>query len=422
MGTLADAALERWHPTPARPVALVLTEDSKPALGGIAEMLHRLASALSDRYDVRVVSSVPGAATASTDAVTYEEVPWFRARMRLAGDDLPIVRRVNTLLWYLRRPARVRRLLDALLVRHRPEWLVLFRLSDVTLPWTDAARARRVPYDVVVYGLELVERMSPRERRRRAGALRAARRVFAISDATAALVRTLGIPDERITLVRPGIDPEALVPPPAGEGAAIRARIAAPARRYMLSVCTLVPRKGVDLAIRAFAALASAFPDVDYVIAGQGARREELERLAATLGVADRVRLVGPVDDATKLALYEGCELFVLPNRRFAHDMEGFGIVFLEAGLFGKAVIGGANGGALDAVADGTTGLLVDTSTDEVPLREAMRRLLSDPELARRLGENGRARALADFTWAGAATRFHEAHAADVAAGSAARR
>jgi glycosyltransferase involved in cell wall biosynthesis len=398
MGTLAEAADAPAPAAGARPTVLVLTEDSKPARGGIAEGLHQLSLALAATHDVRIVSSIEGAGTVDAGpGVRYEEVPWFRAQTWMPGDAIPLVRRANTLRWYATRRGRVRRRLEEIGAAGAPDWLLVYRLSNVTWPWCVAARELGLAYDVFVHGLELIEPAAPWTRRARRRALRLAGRVFANSGATATLARDEGVAADRLTVVRHGVFPDRLVVRDERSRATVRALTEG--RRFLLSVCTLVERKGMDLAIRSLADLGAEHSDLLHVAVGVGPEEARLRELARSLGVAGRVRFAGEVSDDVKFALYEACELFVLPNRRLPNDVEGFGIVFLEANHFGKAVVGGDNGGVPDAVADGESGLLVDTSVGHAPLTAALRRLLGDPALARRLGEQGRARVERELTW-----------------------
>src|SRR6185295_16313012 len=97
-------------------------------------------------------------------------------------------------------------------------------------------------------------------------------------------------------------------------------------------------------------------------VVGDGPRRPYLERLAASLNVSDAVRFVGGASDAEVDAWYRRCDVFVLAGREseVSGGAEGYGLVFVEANLRGKAVVGGRSGGIPDAIVDGETGLLVD--------------------------------------------------------------
>jgi phosphatidylinositol alpha-1,6-mannosyltransferase len=104
------------------------------------------------------------------------------------------------------------------------------------------------------------------------------------------------------------------------------------------------------------------------------------------------------VPDQELAAYYAACDLFIMPNREIDGDIEGFGMVFLEAGAARKPVIGGRSGGTEDAIVHGITGLRVD-GTDVEAIAFAVVSLLLDPARAKILGEAGRRRIEQEFTW-----------------------
>jgi len=394
------------EPSRPRRRIVILTEDSKPALGGIAEYLHQLALAASATHDVLIVTSVPGASSLNPDIpFEYREVRWFRAQERRPGDGTTALRRLNTLAWHLGRPRRVRDLLVAIHAQHPDSSYVLGRLSPVTAPWCAACESLGIPYSAIGYGLELVEPLVPRLARQRAALALGADHWFAISVDTRHKLAELGVSVTQQSVLLPGVagpmDLVSMIP----QYTSVRHRLGIGDHPFLFSLSYLRRRKGIDLGIEAFAAVANDFPDLRYVIGGSGPERDSLVELVRKRGVEDRVLFVGAIDDSTKAALFAECEFFLLPNRAEAHDVEGFGIVFLEAGLYGKAVIGGDNGGVSEAVAHGTTGLLVDTR-DAVGLTAAVRLLLTDPERAATLGRQGRDRARQDFNWVERAADF----------------
>ena len=148
--------------------------------------------------------------------------------------------------------------------------------------------------------------------------------------------------------------------------------------------------------------------DISAIIAAQEDLRlkeEELRRLARARGVEEKVRFLGYVPEEDLPGLYRACDLFVLANRRLANDdMEGFGIVFLEAAASGLPVVGGNSGGVPDAVSDGVNGMLVDTE-DIDALARALSTLAGDEDLRRRMGEEGR-RFAEGFSWDGYSQRI----------------
>lgn len=209
------------------------------------------------------------------------------------------------------------------------------------------------------------------------------------------LTDTFGVSPERISVLHPGVEYLRFQPP-----RVINTPGWPDARKRILSVGRLVEHKGFDRVIEASAQLVEHGLDVGCIIVGTGQDRPRLENLALSLGVADRVRFAGFVSDADLPAHYWSCDLFALLSRQppSAAAVEGFGIVFLEAAACGKPAVGGRSGGTADAVVDGETGLLVDpASINEIV--SALRKLLTDAELARRLGETGRRRVIEEFDW-----------------------
>jgi phosphatidylinositol alpha-1,6-mannosyltransferase len=232
-------------------------------------------------------------------------------------------------------------------------------------------------------------------------------------------VEAHGVAAPAITVIRPGaVVPGAVVPGDVVPGDAVTAlRPATSGRRVLLSVGRLVDAyKGHDMVIRALPLILAKTPDTEYVIVGDGPLRPYLERLAASLGVASAVCFVGQVGDDELDAWYRACDVFVLASREsdVSGGAEGYGIVFVEASLRGKPVVGGRSGGIPDAVIDGETGLLVDPS-DPADIAEAITRLLTERDLADRLGRGGQRRVVDDLSWPAYTERFSRVLAEAVA-------
>ncbi len=230
---------------------------------------------------------------------------------------------------------------------------------------------------------------------------------FAISRYTAALLGDLGVPPERVHVVPNGTRPEQFDNEQSRAAAAtLRARYDLPVDGPMLAtVGRLVPRKGVDTVIRALPRIADKVPNTLYVVAGGGPDRPRLEALAADQGVSERVRFLGKVPDADVSGLYQACTAFVMPARQEGASVEGFGLVFREAGACGKPVIGAYSGGVPDAIEHGDTGLLVPPA-DPRAFADAAIQLLSDEALAARLGARGREVVHTEGTWDRVAERM----------------
>lgn len=227
---------------------------------------------------------------------------------------------------------------------------------------------------------------------------RRAARCMAISGYAAAALRRLGVPPERIAVAPLGVADPPEWPPLAPRVAAATAG----AGPVLLTVGRLVRRKGHDLVLYALPRLRSTWPRLRYLVAGDGPAAGHLRALAEQLGVGAAVRFLGAVDASELAACYQACDVFVLPARDVGGDAEGFGLVYLEAGAYGKPVVAARSGGAVDAVVAGVTGLLVPPN-NAAALVAALRLLLATPALAARLGAQGRERARSVFTWQRAA-------------------
>jgi phosphatidylinositol alpha-1,6-mannosyltransferase len=165
--------------------------------------------------------------------------------------------------------------------------------------------------------------------------------------------------------------------------------------------------------IEALPLVLEAFPKTTYLIVGEGPQGSHLRTLVKTLGLEDNVIFVGQVKEDELGAYYAACDVFAMVSRDIPEkgDVEGFGIVYLEANLFGKPVVAGRSGGVPDAVLNEQTGLLVNPH-DPQEVASAIVRLLRDPELAERLGTNGRNRVRDEFTGSAAADKLLRALAA----------
>jgi len=232
-------------------------------------------------------------------------------------------------------------------------------------------------------------------------ALQKASRIIAISKYTAELVKGAGVEAARIHIVPPRIDVERFRPVAIDD--AFRKQVLGPARyegKVILTVGNLVPRKGHDIVIRALPLIKSQVSGFTYLIVGDGPYREELKQLADLVGVKDCVKFAGKVPDETLSQYYALCDLFIMASRGQENqaDVEGFGLVYLEASACARPVIGGRSGGVSDAVEDGVSGLLVDPESPE-DVAAAILRILGNPQLATRLGQQGFARAVNEFGW-----------------------
>lgn len=201
---------------------------------------------------------------------------------------------------------------------------------------------------------------------------------------------------DRIRVVHPGVDTRLFVP--AARSSRIRSPLGWHDRRVILTVGRLQKRKGQDMLIRALTRLRATFPDVLYVIAGDGEERSALESLVRELGLDDLVQFRADVNDNELLTLYQQCDLFALPNRAVGHDIEGFGMVLLEAQSCGKPVLAGDSGGTREALLPGVTGWLADCTTPE-SLATALSDALSDSQRLDAMGLRAAEWVREEFDW-----------------------
>ncbi|MFQ5695850.1 MAG: glycosyltransferase, partial [Terriglobia bacterium] len=152
--------------------------------------------------------------------------------------------------------------------------------------------------------------------------------------------------------------------------------------------------KGIEEVLLVLPRLRGQFPDVRYVVVGEGSDRPRLEQLARELGVADVTEFTGHLPPGELALRYASCSVFVLPSTG-----EGFGIVFLEAMAHAKPVVAARSGGTPEVVVDGETGLLVEPG-DGRALQAALTRLFADTDLRRQMGGTGRRRLEENFTFA----------------------
>lgn len=230
--------------------------------------------------------------------------------------------------------------------------------------------------------------------------------VIANSDNTAEiLTERWGLPEERVFRVHPGVDTERFVP--VERSSEVRGRLGWGDRPVVTTVGRLQKRKGHDVLIDALPQIRSRVPDVLYAIVGGGEERDSLEARARERGVADAVKFMGEVTDQELVECYQQCDLFALPNREIAGDIEGFGLVLLEAQASGRPVLAGDSGGTAETLDPERTGVLVDCREPE-PLATKIAGLLSDPERLDAMGVAAREWAVGGFAWEASARRAAE--------------
>jgi phosphatidylinositol alpha-1,6-mannosyltransferase len=213
-------------------------------------------------------------------------------------------------------------------------------------------------------------------------------------------------PHAALEYVPPGVDTDRFAPDPAAR-AEMRSRYGLGDRPVIVCLSRLVPRKGQDMLIRALPAIRNRVNGATLVIVGGGPYLERLHRLAGEAGVTGHVIFTGGVPGAELPAHHAMADVFAMPcrTRGAGLDVEGLGIVYLEASATGIPVVAGNSGGAPETVQDGETGRVVDgNNVDEIAT--AVSEILADPQWAAQMGAAGRRWAVDNWQWRSQAARL----------------
>lgn len=363
---------------------LILTELFLPTKGGTAVWFAEVYRRLGGKEIHIVTANVEG--SAEVDAthpntihrLDLRRVPWLKP---------------ESLAMYVRLFARALRLA----LTHRFDAVHAGRaLPEGLVAWL-VARLTGRPAVIYAHGEELTTWGSGGKYQAMRFALRHADRVIANSDFTRDELLRMGVTDERITLINPGVDTGRFRPDlPCDD---LKNQIGLlPGQKLILSVGRLSRRKGFDMVVKSLPDLARHGVDARYALIGIGEDWDYLGDLALELGVSDRVHRLGHVAQEDLPRWYNACDVFIMPNREINGDTEGFGMVFIEAGACGKPVIAGQAGGTGAAVVEGVTGLRVNGTRQEA-VTEALQCILQDIAYAHKLGDAAYTRAKDRFDW-----------------------
>jgi len=210
------------------------------------------------------------------------------------------------------------------------------------------------------------------------------------------LLRDLKVPHSKIHVMYPGVDTGRFVVTEQNE--VIRRRLGWNDRQVVLTVGRLETRKGHDQLILALRSMRKLIPNILYAIVGTGEREQFLRSLVKKEGLSHYVQFLNEVNDEELVQCYQQCDVFVLPNRQIGNDIEGFGMVLLEAQACGKPVIAGASGGTEETMRIPQTGrvILCDGPHE---LQKVIVELLNDRELRSRMGQAARQWVVENFDW-----------------------
>jgi phosphatidylinositol alpha-1,6-mannosyltransferase len=359
---------------------LIVTNDFPPRQGGIQSFLHELALRLDP------------------DRLTVYAPKWDGAAAFDAAQPFEVIRHPTSLM--IGGPSVRRRAAE--LARSRNAEVVIFGASaplGLITPVLRKAGVRRAI--AITHGHEAGWAALPvaRQLLRRIGdetdVMTYLGEYFRVRVAGALSPRAAA----RMARLHPGVDVGTFHPDQAARRV-IRDRHGLGDRPVVVCVSRLVARKGQDTLLRAWPAVIEKIPDAALLITGRGPYAKTLRQLAEQGGVASSVIFTGPVPQDELPAHYAAGDVFSMPcrTRRGGLDVEGLGIVYLEASATGLPVVGGDSGGAPDAIIEGETGYVVG-GRDVKALSDRLIALLQDPAGARAMGEKGRAWVERDWNW-----------------------
>ncbi|MFN8072762.1 MAG: glycosyltransferase family 4 protein [Mycobacterium sp.] len=369
---------------------LLLTNDFPPRRGGIQSYLEQFANRLAAFGEHELVVYAPR---------------WKGSDDYDRSAPFPVVRHPGTLM--LPEPGVDRRM-RALIREHDIETVWFGAAAPLALlgPRARDAGARRIV--ACTHGHEVGWSMLP-------GARSALRRIGNDSDVITYVSRyTRGRfaaafgPRARLEHLPPGVDTDRFEPDSVSR-AELRARYELGKRPVVVCISRLVPRKGQDMLIKAWPEIRHRVDGAALVIVGGGPYADSLHRLAAECGVERDVVFTGGVPNAELPGHHAMADVFAMPcrTRGGGLDVEGLGIVFLEASATGVAVVAGDSGGAPETVLDGETGRVVDGRSHS-QIVDAVSGLLADPAAARRMGRAGREWIRRDWNWDSHTARLGE--------------
>lgn len=263
-----------------------------------------------------------------------------------------------------------------------------------------------IPYVCYVHGEDVETAATSRElswiiRR----ALYNASRIVCNSQNTANILLEQWQTDPATTqVINPGVDSHAFVP--ALPNPEFKQQMGWQDRFVVLTVGRLQQRKGQDMLIRATAELAKQHPQLLYVIVGNGDQKPTLEALINELGVQQHVQLLAEISDQQMIPCYQQCDLFVLPNRTVGRDIEGFGMVLVEAQACGKTVIAGDSGGTRETMLLGESGFILDCTTPDA-LVGKISELINQPDTLANMGKAARQHVETNLDWQPLTAKLH---------------
>lgn len=261
-----------------------------------------------------------------------------------------------------------------------------------------------IDFYIVVHAMEIIEsRKSWKKRLRnrfkflKRWTFKKATKVFCISQYTKNLTQELTDCDpDKMEVIHNGVNMNRFSPPEDHSQIHTKWKNHTP---LLLSVSRLVPHKGIDKTLGALPKVLESFPKTHYLIGGTGPDKTRLEQIVSELHLQKSVTFLGHIPDEYLPHYYDVADLFVLLSREEFPQVEGFGLVLLEAAACKTPALGGMSGGIPDAIVEGKTGWLVDPIDTQV-IAQKLVTILEKPDSLKQMGESAYSYTKINRTWA----------------------
>ncbi len=365
---------------------LLLTENFPPIEGGSGRWFWELYSRLPKESVLILAHNVDGA----TEFDNAHNLNVIRAPMHSAEWG---VKSVTGLKFYWRMVKLVRKIVK----QHQIDEIHCGRvIHEGVIAWL-VKKLTGTPFLCYVHGEDVETAATSREQALLVRRVCAASKMLICNSRNSEnLVVKLGFAGSHIcNVLHPGVDTSRFVPAAVDNN--FRQQMGWNGKRVLLTVGRLQRRKGQDFLIKAMPELVKRHPDLFYAIVGRGECEMELRQSVVDLGVDEHVGIYTDLDDEALIRCYQQCDCFILPNRTIGNDIEGFGMVLVEAQACSKPVIAGDSGGTAETMVIGETGAIIDCSTPQ-HIVTGLTKVLNDTDL-KEYGERGLAHVKRTLDW-----------------------
>ena len=355
---------------------LIIALDFKPSYGGIAQDTHSIAKFLHQRGDKVIVLSQK-----MRDSGLFDKNNPYKI-IRLKRDiyyNSKISNKYN-----------IYKKIKKIVKEESIDIVILNALGKSSFTFWFTSKILNLPFCVLAHGKEVNLKLGVYEKFLKGFILRHSNLIICHSNFTKNVVKKIGVKSKKIFLSYPAIDTRDYKKTDKIHSQLNKEILLN--KKIILTIGRLIERKGIDNTIKALKNVINFFPNIIYLVVGDGPFRGELEDLTNNLELNEYVKFVGYIAEEEKVNYYNLADIFIMPARELENgDVEGFGIVFLEANCYEVPVIGGNSGGMPDAIEEGASGFLVDP-LNIADISSAIIKFLKDEGLIKTMGTLGKIR------------------------------